>query len=559
MQEIKRDLKKIIPRKSLDYLSENQYEKWEKEYTTTASLIQQELNYLCRKDFFEIQNTREYLDFENQIEEHIEKSEEWEQLALELYTNALKNDKDTILSHVEHILNTTSSNVILSTMFMAVKRHIRQKQFVFYKGTSEQEEKEYLEAIQNIPFENIGLYEAILFDLDERLSEQIIVCDTYNYTDIKDLLKEKAKEKATQIIKELTADKKEELEEAIKECSESYQRGKHLYHNIHNIIPTGDTTLKHLRNRLTPIAKPQKFYENNTIMSNELVEMYDSLLKEMPNGQITLLPTKVKEYNPLGKKSKVEVYNKISFTYGGELSFNKARIKEYDLLVLDAVCTLLYAGNDVLTDADIYRTLKGNTKTKPTAKQLERIKIAMLKLSGTRMYADITEELNNMTLNTDNEEILKGTWDKAIVEYDGLELTAQNGSVVKAYSFRDNAGNIRYPMIMQYCHVKNQVISYPIKLLDTPEHYTEDYAVIKSYLLKEITNLKNGHRYGQHTLSYFTMYNKCGLEEPTDKTIKKRDREVIKKMLDYWKEEKYIEGYVDQKKGRTITGIEIIL
>ena len=167
MQEIKRDLKKIIPRKSLDYLSENQYEKWEKEYTTTASLIQQELNYLCRKDFFEIQNTREYLDFENQIEEHIEKSEEWEQLALELYTNALKNDKDTILSHVEHILNTTSSNVILSTMFMSVKRHIRQKQFVFYKGTGEQEEKEYVEAIKNIPYENIGLYEAILFDLDE--------------------------------------------------------------------------------------------------------------------------------------------------------------------------------------------------------------------------------------------------------------------------------------------------------------------------------------------------------------------------------------------------------
>lgn len=559
MQEIKRDLKKIIPRKSLDYLSENQYEKWEKEYTTTASLIQQELNYLCRKDFFEIQNTREYLDFENQIEEHIAKSEEWEQLALELYTNALKNDKDTILSHVEHILNTTSSNVILSTMFMSVKRHIRQKQFVFYKGTGEQEEKEYVEAIKNIPYENIGLYEAILFDLDERLSEQIIVCDTYNYTDIKDLLKEKAKEKATQIIKELTDDKKEELEKEIKECSESYQRGKHLYHDIHNIIPTGDTTLKHLRNRLTPIAKPHKFYENNTIMSNELVEMYGSLLKEMPNGQITLLPTKVKEYNPLGKKSKVEVYNKISFTYGGELSFNKARIKEYDLLVLDAVCTLLYAGNDVLTDADIYRTLKGNTKTKPTAKQLERIKIAMLKLSGTRMYADITEELNNMTLNTDNEEILKGTWDKAIVEYDGLELTAQNGSVVKAYSFRDNAGNIRFPMIMQYCHVKGQVISYPIKLLDTPEHYTEDYAVMKSYLLKEITNLKNGHRYGQHTLSYCTMYNKCGLEEPTDKTIKKRDREVIKKMLDYWKDEQYIEGYVDHKKGRTITGIEIIL
>ena len=108
-------------------------------------------------------------------------------------------------------------------------------------------------------------------------------------------------------------------------------------------------------------------------MSNELVEMYDSLLKEKPNGQITLLPTKLR-YNALGENKKAEVYNKISFTYGGELSFNKARIKEYDRLILDAVCTILYAGNGVMSDADIFRTLKGykGTKTKPSQKQLER-------------------------------------------------------------------------------------------------------------------------------------------------------------------------------------------
>ena len=298
---------------------------------------------------------------------------------------------------------------------------------------------------------------------------------------------------------------------------------------------------------------------NNTMISNNMTTIFDTLLKETPNGQLSLLPTKV-QLDISGDKNKKEVFNKISFTYGGELSFNKARIKEYDRLILDAVCTILYAGNGVMSDADIFRTLKGykGTKTKPSQKQLERIREGMLKMSGTRMYADITEELNRGYLKTENEELKKGVWDKAIVEYDGLELIAPNGSIQKVYSFKDNRGNIRYPMIMQYCQAKGQIVSYPIELLDTPEHYTEEYTLIKSYLLKEITNYIKGHRNNNNVIAYSSMYKKCGLEEPVDKTLRKRDRDAIKNMLDYWKEKNYIKGYKDHKQGRAITGIEFI-
>ena len=68
--------------------------------------------------------------------------------------------------------------------------------------------------------------------------------------------------------------------------------------------------------------------------------------------------------------------------------------------------------------------------------------------------------------------------------------------------------------------------------------------------------MKKGHR-NNYKILYSTIYSECGLEEPTDRTIKSRDRETIKKMLDYWKSHSYIKGYKDSKDSNKITGIEI--
>lgn len=394
-----------------------------------------------------------------------------------------------------------------------------------------------------------GIEGLVCFELFRRLIEQHNACDKYNYNDIFDLLCELERETAVNIVSTFTDEQKEQVLKIIDNYKDTVEEP------IKEIVEEPTSTL----DKLLPIIKSNKFYMNNTMISNNMTTIFDTLVRETPNGQLSLLPIKV-QLDISGDAKKKEVFNKISFTYGGELSFNKARIKEYDRLILDAVCTILYAGNGVMSDADIFRTLKGykGTKTKPSQKQLERIREGMLKMSGTRMYADITEELNRGYLKTENEELKKGVWDKAIVEYDGLELIAPNGSIQKVYSFKDNRGNIRYPMIMQYCQAKGQIVSYPIELLDTPEHYTEAYTLIKSYLLKEITNYIKGHRNNNNVIAYSSMYKKCGLEEPTDKTLRKRDRDAIKNMLDYWKEKNYIKGYKDHKQGRAITGIEFI-
>lgn len=375
--------------------------------------------------------------------------------------------------------------------------------------------------------------------------EQRKACDKYGLYEAKYKIYELAEQRADALL-ETTPQTKEEMQELLKDIK-PFSYADYLSEDIRPVEEK--QKLYDALNRLTNISKPAAFSLMNSYVNNQIIGIWETLAKQKADGQLTFLPLKL-DVDISGKASKMQVFNYVQLSYDGELSYNKAKITSYDKLILDTVCSIILAGNDQMTLTDIYKVSKGNTKTRPNQKALDRIELALRKFSGHRLYMDITNEINAQYINTDNEDLLKGTWDRPMLEYEGLELIAANGSRVKAIKIN------RKPMLLQYNEAKRQIVTFPTELLDTPEHFTESYAAIKSYLLKEITLMKKGHR-NNYKILYSTIYSECGLEEPTDRTIKSRDRETIKKMLDYWKSHSYIKGYKDSKDGNKITGIEI--
>ena len=59
----------------------------------------------------------------------------------------------------------------------------------------------------------------------------------------------------------------------------------------------------------------------------------------------------------------------------------------------------------------------------------------------------------------------------------------------------------------------------------------------------------------ENKILYNTIYKDSGIERPKLSKDFKRDRDIIKKLLDEWLDQGLITGYEDMKEGRSYVGI----
>ena len=69
---------------------------------------------------------------------------------------------------------------------------------------------------------------------------------------------------------------------------------------------------------------------------------------------------------------------------------------------------------------------------------------------------------------------------------------------------------------------------------------------------------KNKHPHQSNAILFDTLFTETG-QQTDNREINRRNREFCFDVLDYWKATGYIKDYTRQQKGRSITGIEIIL
>ena len=119
------------------------------------------------------------------------------------------------------------------------------------------------------------------------------------------------------------------------------------------------------------------------------------------------------------------------------------------------------------------------------------------------------------------------------------EYTATiNGQKLHGYQLLD------IPPLYKYAQSVGQVGTHPVKMLNVPINLDEQKIVIRDFLLKEISHIKNNRATWNNTITVDRILTVAGVD-PGTTTRKKRSLLVkaIRDMLDYWKEKEYIRGY----------------
>ncbi|RXM73650.1 hypothetical protein DP144_13865 [Clostridium tetani] len=248
-------------------------------------------------------------------------------------------------------------------------------------------------------------------------------------------------------------------------------------------------------------------------------------------------------------KGKKEVLTTVSVDYDSEgiQIYNKSeRFTPYDRVVHNAVCSLYEAGNTEFTALMVYRCMNGlvnNEKVSPQA--VGAVTKSLDKVSRIRCKIDWTAEAQARGVNIDNG-LLEGN----ILATKKITVTT-SGKTIEAYQLLDK------PILYTYAQTTKQVITIPIKLLQTKEKLrsTDEVIVIREYLIRRIEVIKNSNKHSNKIL-YDSIFKEMGLINPT-KQKKEKVRKAVKEILNYWINENYITKFEEYKEGRTFKGLNL--
>lgn len=264
-----------------------------------------------------------------------------------------------------------------------------------------------------------------------------------------------------------------------------------------------------------------------------------------------------------GKNAKREVFTKVMLDYDDKyVQFSgREKYKPYDQEVYDGVVTLFVANESLFkenksiffTPAMVYRAMNGLTETENVSSSaVELVAKSLDKSRFIRTTIDYTEEAK--LYNKDIKETI----------FEGYLLNAEKvrvdikGKIQEAYKL------YRKPILYEYSQLSGQIITVPIKLLNTKNkiNSTEEVIIIRGYLLRQIEWLKNEKTNRNENIAYKGIYEELEILKTTyDEAMYKKKthntRNNVKAILAEWIEQQYIKSYKEYKEGNAIKGVTI--
>lgn len=229
------------------------------------------------------------------------------------------------------------------------------------------------------------------------------------------------------------------------------------------------------------------------------------------------------------------------------------QLSEQDRCVFDAVCTLFESGQTVFSAKQVYQTYTGADK--PNEKALENVENSLNKMRTTLIDIDWTAHAQMKGLDDETApQNVTVTRNGYLLPLESMTFKS-GGKVVTGYQI------IKEPAYLTYSRLTGQLITIPAEMLKLESiNRTPERVAIHHYILRHVENMNNSkNKYGNHTMLFETIFEKCGIIEITNRQTKLRYVDAIEMMLDELIQKKYIKGYNPVKKGRAKTGVEIIL
>ena len=137
--------------------------------------------------------------------------------------------------------------------------------------------------------------------------------------------------------------------------------------------------------------------------------------------------------------------------------------------------------------------------------------------------------------------------------YAEMAIASINNNVIEALHV------IKEPVLYTYANRTNRIGRVDMKLLDSPINKNEETIILQGYLYRRILAMQHGQN---KSIVYDTVYKQLSIDAPSAAALRKKKADVrskIKTLLDYWKKEKFIAGYVENKRGQEMYSVTIRL
>jgi hypothetical protein len=198
----------------------------------------------------------------------------------------------------------------------------------------------------------------------------------------------------------------------------------------------------------------------------------------------------------------------------------------YDKRVWTVVANYAYAGQNIITPSQIYKTAF-NERTKPNSTDKEKIVESLKLLIRVRLTLDNTTEAKLY-----GYDLIKG------------DYPLLSGSLVTAYvngQLTESALQIsEVPKLFQFALNRNHVATVTTSIYQSPVNGNETGLKISDYLLGRILRMNNPNSKSQNTIVLKTLYEKCSV---TNRLQKSRCKTRAIRVLEDFKKKDLIVGF----------------
>ena len=292
---------------------------------------------------------------------------------------------------------------------------------------------------------------------------------------------------------------------------------------------------------------------NNTKIANQMSDARYPILVNGKETNFEVIP---------------EIYTSLKLSLDDDnLVLSSNNITGYDMAVMDAVCTLYEHGCTIFTAAMLLRMMtgkdSGQTVNEKSAKDITDSLNKLMRIVAT---VDMSREYIERNLVPPNSTVKK---QGHLLQMNCIQVTIPyHKGVFYGYELLDE------PILYTYAKEVQQVLCYPVKLLEVDKFNTKETILIKRYLLVRIETMKNARnnvsakkilydRIDRKTGEKTGMFAYLGFSEENYSNWRKKRGAIhntVCSILDAFIENTYILNYriLKGEKGKT-DGVEIIL
>lgn len=272
--------------------------------------------------------------------------------------------------------------------------------------------------------------------------------------------------------------------------------------------------------------------------------MKEMFLKGAPTGN---------KLSTTSKKANVYITYELELEDGYEIS---SPLEPIDRDLIEAIGNLLKNSKTTcLKLVTIYRELTHNPKATMTEKIEENLLKMLKRCSSKRLILNAKKEADYADKKTEWQALKNNSYFNEQI----LNWRAAKG---QSLGFSDDDMYIEfltYPVLLRYAEAKGNVRTIESKILNVKGlKNTNENIVIRNYLSREIKWMKTGkrtRRVGGETvlnnaISFDTVLEYTGISDVKG-TERQRKKDVIEKILNYWTDCKWIDGFTTDKASRT--------